>query len=125
VVAPDDLHRPAAVTDQEEDDVARRARLVVAPIVHVGVEDEVTLRAPGRPARVRGAQGVVALVGAHARDDANAVGAERGHDVVGAAVVERVGVRGDRRPHAFGHRREARRVCAHQKPRSTIGRSNG
>ncbi len=42
------------------------------------------------------AERVVAVVRAHARDVADAVGTEGGDDVVGPAVVQRVGVRGDR-----------------------------
>ncbi len=67
------------------------------------------LRPPRLPLRRRRlAQRVVAGVGAHARDVDDAVGAEGGDDVVGAAVVERVGVRGDRGADAFGDLGEGR-----------------
>ena len=76
--------------------------------------------------RVRRAERVVAFVGAHARDVADAVGAEGGDDVVGPAVVERLGVRGNGGADALGDVGE-RDLGAHgsmpaQKPRSTIGR---
>ena len=59
----------------------------------------------------------------------DAVGAEGGDDVVGPAVVERLGVRGDRGADALGDVGEGRRRAhaseSAQKPMSTIGRSSG
>ena len=43
----------------------------------------------------------MAFVGAHARNVADAVGAEGGDDVVGSAVVQRLRVRGDGGADAF------------------------
>src|SRR5262249_8693829 len=80
-----------------------------------------TLRPPRLPFRVRRAQRVATFVLAHARDVADAIGTERGDDVVGASVVERLGVRGDRGTDTFDHFR----VTAHQKPMSTTGCSSG
>ena len=68
MVAADELDRPAGVALQEEDHVADRVRLVVVPVGDERVDDEVALGPPRLPARVRGAQRVVAVVGAHARD---------------------------------------------------------
>ena len=95
VVAADELDRPALLALQDEDHVADGRGLVVVPVGDERVEHEVALRPPRRPLRVGGAERVVALVGAQARDLAHAVGAEGGDDVVGAAVVERLGVGGD------------------------------
>ena len=110
VVAADELDRPPVLALQEEDDVADGLGLVVVPLGDVGVEDEVALRPARRPAGVGGAQGVVALVGAHAGHVDGAVGAEGGDDVVGAAVVEGVGVGGEGGAHAFGDVGEGRLV---------------
>ena len=55
----------------------------------------------------------------------DAVGAERGDDVVGPAVVERLRVRGDRGADALDDVGVGRRRRSCQKPRSTIGLSNG
>src|SRR5262245_27222871 len=121
VVSAYDLDRPAGITLQQEDDVTDRARLVVIPVGHERVEDEMTLRPPRLPFRVRSAQRVATFVPAHPRDVADAIGTERGDDVVRAAVVERLGVRGDCGTDAFDHFR----VAAHPKPMSTTGRSSG
>ena len=60
------------------------------------------LRLPRLPLVVGGAQRVVAMVRAHAGDVTFTVGAVGGDDVVGAAVVERLRVRGDGGPDALG-----------------------
>ena len=60
------------------------------------------LRQTRLPARVGIPQRVVTVVGAEPGDVAATVGAERGDDVVGATVVERVGVRGDGGAHPLG-----------------------
>ena len=57
---------------------------------------------PRLPLRVCLAERVVALVGAQAGDLADAVGAEGGDDVVGPAVVERLGVGGEGGADALG-----------------------
>ena len=56
------------------------------------------------------AERVVAGVRAHARDVDGAVGAEGGDDVVGPAVVQGQGVRGDRGADALGHLSQRRRA---------------
>ena len=95
-------YRPTSWIAQPESPCRRKTTslialgLVVVPVGDERVDDEVALRPPRLPLGVRRAERVVAVVGAHARDVADAVGAEGGDDVVGAAVVERVRVRGDR-----------------------------
>ena len=94
MVAGHELDRPAGLALQDEDDVAGRGGLVVVPVGDEGVDDEVALGPPRLPPGVGLAQGVVALEGAGARELEGAVGAVGGDDVVGATVVEGVGVRG-------------------------------
>src|SRR5579884_238636 len=123
VVAPDELHRPAVVRLEQEDDVARGPRLVLVPVRDQRVEDEVTLRPSRLHTLVRGVQRVVTLVVAEPGDGARAVRAERRDDVVGAAVVEGLRVRRERGAHSGVDVREGRH--GRQIPRSATGRSNG
>src|SRR5947208_1066357 len=95
VVSTDELDRPAGSALQNEDHVANRDRLVIAPLGDEGVDDQVALGALGLPPGVGLAEGVVAPVGTQARDLTDAVGAEGGDDVVGSAVVESMRVPGD------------------------------
>ncbi len=103
VVPADELDRPPRVAFEDEDHVAGRRRGVVVPVCDERVDDEVALRSLRRPLGVGLAEGVVALVGAHARDLADAVAAEGGDDIVGPTVVERLRVRSDGGADALDH----------------------
>src|SRR6187431_1094445 len=61
VVAADELDRPAGLPLLDEDHIARRRRLGLTPVGHVGVQHEVALRPPRLPTLVGGAEGLVAL----------------------------------------------------------------
>src|SRR5262245_9954198 len=122
VVPAHELHCPSAAAVQQEDDIARRAGLVVAPVGEEGVEDEVALRSAGHPPGVRRPERVVAFVRAQPRDVTRPVGAEGGDEVVGPAVVERLRVHRDGGTDPLGDLG----VGLHdQNPRSTTGRSSG
>src|ERR1700684_2432358 len=129
VVATHELYVPSVFTQQDEDDVADRGRLVVTPCLQNGVEDEVTLGAPGRPFRVRLTEGLMPGVHPHSRDLADTVGAEGGDDVIGPPVVQRLRVDRQGGPHPFGHvgkrRAHGSLLPLPQNPRSTTGRSRG
>ncbi len=103
VVSTHELDRPARVASQDEDHVADGGCLVLVHFGDDGVQDEVALGLLRLPFRVGLTKGVMPRVGAHARDLADAVGTESGHDVIGPAVVQRLGVGADGSAYAFGN----------------------
>src|SRR5205823_6055683 len=122
VVPADDRDCPSLVALQEKDHVAGRAGLMVVPVGHERVEDQVALRLSRLPFLVGVTQGVVSLMRAHARHLDRAIGAEGRDDVVGATVVHGLCVRRDGGPDSL----DDLQVCrVHEKSMSTIDRSSG
>ena len=116
LVAAHQLDRPTRLPFLEEQQVADRRGLVLVPVGHQRVDDDVALGHPWLETGVCLPDRIVPLVGSRPRDLHDTVGTERGHDVLGASVIQRLGVGGHGGTDTFDHICVPIRRRAHGRP---------
>jgi cation diffusion facilitator CzcD-associated flavoprotein CzcO len=101
-VATDELHRPPFAPLEQKDHIADGTGLGLPDRGHQGVEHEVALRPTRLPPAVGGVECLRALETPEAGNVAEPVGTKGGDNLVGASIIEGLGVFGDHRTNGLG-----------------------